>query len=239
MRHAALAAGLGLLLTLGACAANHASDTGIAPSRLAAEKPLKDSQYYAPSETDQSPNATPAKEADVVPAAYVAPDTTPNQPAVEHVAVDNSNQAAHVKPLVPAFPANQEQDRLRDMHTVFFYFDKSELTPEAKAVLNTDAAWMKANPTVRVRVEGHCDERGTNEYNLALGSRRALQVRDYLVSQGVPAAMLEPISYGEEMPLKLGHDEAAWRMNRRVQFSPADTPRPASAMVTPQGDPKM
>jgi peptidoglycan-associated lipoprotein len=125
-----------------------------------------------------------------------------------------------------------EQPRLRDLKTVYFLFDRSDLTPEAKEILRANAQWLKTHPDARVRVEGHCDENGTNEYNLGLGSRRANQVRDYLIHLGVSPYMLEPVSFGEEMPLKAGHDEISWRFNRRVQFSPIDAPNPASAFAT-------
>ena len=239
----ATAIGLGVaLLTLGACAANRATTSnGMAPSRQAAAKPLDDSQYYAPSESDSKPaqkteSKPAAKEPDLLPAAYISPTQPDTKPAVEHMPVE---QVPGAKPLVPAFPAKMEQDKLRDVKTVFFLFDKSELTPDAKRLLADNARWMKAHPDVRVRVEGHCDERGTNEYNLALGSRRANQVRDYLVTLGISATMLEPVSYGEEMPLKAGHDESAWRLNRRVQFSPVDGPKPASAQLSDPSAPHM
>jgi peptidoglycan-associated lipoprotein len=78
---------------------------------------------------------------------------------------------------------------------------------------------MTAHPEVRVRVEGHCDERGTNEYNLGLGQRRADKVMSYLMGRGVPARMMLAVSFGEEVPLVIGHDAAAWGQNRRVDFS--------------------
>ncbi|HEX7928055.1 MAG TPA: OmpA family protein, partial [bacterium] len=185
MRQYALVAGLGLLLTLGACAAQKSTRDGMAPSRAASSaKPLDDNQYYAPSEPGESKQPAEQKakapESDVMQAAYTRPDT--DKPAVEHVPVEQGAAGNTAKPLVPAFPAKMEQDKLRDMKTVFFLFDKAELTPDAKQLLATNATWLKAHPNVRVRVEGHCDERGTSEYNLALGSRRSNQVRDYLVS---------------------------------------------------------
>ncbi|MGD8512650.1 MAG: peptidoglycan-associated lipoprotein Pal [Deltaproteobacteria bacterium] len=101
---------------------------------------------------------------------------------------------------------------------IYFEFDKSRLLPESKAVLRMKAEWLKANPVALAIIEGHCDERGTNEYNMALGDRRAQSAKTYLVDLGIAAERLTCISYGEERPLDPGHDEAAWAKNRRAQF---------------------
>jgi peptidoglycan-associated lipoprotein len=98
---------------------------------------------------------------------------------------------------------------------VFFDFDKYNLKPPARATLEKQAAWLKKYPNVTVTVEGHCDERGTREYNLALGERRANAAKDYLVSLGIPAGRVKTISYGKERPEVLGSNEAAWAQNRR------------------------
>jgi peptidoglycan-associated lipoprotein len=113
--------------------------------------------------------------------------------------------------------ARAAQERFLDEH-IYFEFDKSRLLPESKAVLRLKAEWLKANPTALAIIEGHCDERGTNEYNLALGDRRAQSAKTYLVDLGIAAERLTSISYGEERPLDPGHDEAAWARNRRAQF---------------------
>lgn len=99
-----------------------------------------------------------------------------------------------------------------------FEFDKSRLLPEAKEILRRKAKWLKAHPDVRVTIEGHCDERGTSEYNIALGDRRARSARTYLVDLGIAPERLTTISYGEEKPLDPGHNEVAWAKNRRGQF---------------------
>ncbi|MCK5778767.1 MAG: peptidoglycan-associated lipoprotein Pal [Rhodospirillales bacterium] len=99
---------------------------------------------------------------------------------------------------------------------VFFAFDSSELSAEARASLEKQAAWMKKFGGVRVVVEGHCDERGTREYNLALGERRANAAKDYLVALGINPARVKTISYGKERPAALGHNETAWAQNRRA-----------------------
>lgn len=98
---------------------------------------------------------------------------------------------------------------------VFFGFDQSELSAEARATLDRQVAWLKKYDTVSVTVEGHCDERGTREYNLALGDRRAMSVKNYLVAAGIEASRVKSISYGKERPAVLGSNEQAWAQNRR------------------------
>lgn len=111
-----------------------------------------------------------------------------------------------------------ELNRAGYLADVFFDTDKSDLTPEARDLLAANAEWLRQHPTVRILVEGHCDERHTAEYNLALGWRRANAVKSYLVALGVDGGRIDTISYGEERPFALGHDESAWRLNRRAHF---------------------
>lgn len=99
---------------------------------------------------------------------------------------------------------------------VFFDYDSSALSTEAKATLSAQAAFLASNPSVTITVEGHCDERGTREYNLALGERRATAARDYLVAQGVNAARIKTISYGKERPSFIGSNPYAYSKNRRA-----------------------
>jgi peptidoglycan-associated lipoprotein len=101
---------------------------------------------------------------------------------------------------------------------VLFDFDSADLGGEAKTILNDNAAQIRQHAPLAVRIEGHCDERGTTEYNLALGDRRARAARDYIVSLGIPANRLRTISYGKERPVDPGHTEAAWAQNRRAEF---------------------
>jgi len=112
--------------------------------------------------------------------------------------------------------ASGEGGPLADVH---FKYDEATLSDEARATLDQHAQWIQAHPTAKIRVEGHCDERGTVEYNLALGDRRAQVTRDYLVSRGVPAGRLTAVSYGKERPLVPGHDEASFAKNRRAHFA--------------------
>jgi peptidoglycan-associated lipoprotein len=99
---------------------------------------------------------------------------------------------------------------------VFFDTDKYNVRNDQRAQLEKQAAWLKRYPNVQVTIEGHADERGTREYNLALGERRANAAKDFLVAQGIPAARVKTISYGKERPVALGHDEASWSQNRRA-----------------------
>lgn len=99
--------------------------------------------------------------------------------------------------------------------TVYFGYDQSTLTAEAQATLDRQAAFLRANPTIRIVIEGHCDERGTREYNLALGDRRASAARDYLVAKGVNASRLTTISYGKERPAVGGSNDTSYALNRR------------------------
>ena len=100
--------------------------------------------------------------------------------------------------------------------TVNFDFDSAELTVSARSTLNRQAAFLSLNPGLMIVIEGHADERGTREYNLALGERRATAVRDYLVAKGINAARVRTVSYGKERPAVSGSDEAAWAKNRRA-----------------------
>ncbi len=99
---------------------------------------------------------------------------------------------------------------------VFFAFDSSAISPDSAEILDTQVKWLKKHENVNVVVQGYCDERGTREYNLALGERRANAVKQYLVSQGVAADRISTISYGKERPAVLGNNEAAWAQNRRA-----------------------
>ena len=99
--------------------------------------------------------------------------------------------------------------------TVYFDYDQSSLSSEAQATLDRQAAFLKASPSFRLIIEGHCDERGTREYNLALGDRRASAVRDYLVAKGINASRLSTISYGKERPSVGGSNETSYALNRR------------------------
>ena len=108
-----------------------------------------------------------------------------------------------------------EEGPLREVN---FDFDRYDLRPDAREILQGHAAWLKANPQSRVEVEGHCDERGTSEYNLALGAKRAESAKRYLIDLGISPSTLSTISYGEELPLCREQNEACWAKNRRAHF---------------------
>jgi peptidoglycan-associated lipoprotein len=112
-------------------------------------------------------------------------------------------------------PGSQEDLVANVGDRVFYDFDKSDLKPEARRTIERWAAWMKQYPNVTVTVEGHCDERGTREYNLGLGDRRANSAKNFLVSLGVEARRVATISYGKERPAVLGSNDAAYAQNRR------------------------
>jgi peptidoglycan-associated lipoprotein len=129
--------------------------------------------------------------------------------------------------IVPPEPVRDEEirsatlddlNRSAPLKPVFYDYDSSELTSAGQAALDENAALLKRYPGWAITIEGHCDERGTAEYNLALGERRAVAARAYLVSLGVAADRLRTVSYGKEFPFDPGHDEAAYAKNRRAHF---------------------
>ena len=113
-----------------------------------------------------------------------------------------------------------DSGKIPGLSTVYFEYDKATLTKEAMKTLNENAAWMKTNSNVNLQIEGHCDARGSIEYNLALGERRAKAVRAYLIKLGVKPDRLSIVSYGKERPLVLGDTEEAYAKNRRANFVP-------------------
>jgi peptidoglycan-associated lipoprotein len=112
--------------------------------------------------------------------------------------------------------AMKEQAALREIRTYYFDFDSSDVKPEASASLMAHATYLAANPSMKVTLDGYCDERGTKAYNMALGERRAKSVAQFLIVNGVSPSQIDAVSYGEEDPADPGHNEAAWAKNRRV-----------------------
>jgi peptidoglycan-associated lipoprotein len=133
-------------------------------------------------------------------------ETSPNDPSITDT---NGTKATSQVPGSAADFAVNVGDR------VFFGYDRSELSTEARATLTKQAEWLKKYPRKSITVEGHADERGTREYNLALGERRANAVKNFLIAAGVPKSSAHVISYGKERPAVLGGNEAAWAQNRR------------------------
>jgi peptidoglycan-associated lipoprotein len=128
--------------------------------------------------------------------------------------------------IVPPMPAEDTigsksiDDLNRDspLRPLFFELDSSDVSTDGQQVLQANAAVLKKYPGMQITIEGHCDERGTAEYNLALGERRALSAKNYLVSLGIPADKVKTVSYGKEFPFDAGHDDNAWKNNRRAHF---------------------
>lgn len=116
----------------------------------------------------------------------------------------------------PATPGTQEDLSQNVGDRVFFDYDSSSLSSEAQSTLAKQAEWLKQYGSINITVEGHADERGTREYNIALGERRASVTKRYLVSQGIPANRISTISYGKERPAVIGSDDASWAQNRRA-----------------------
>ena len=118
-----------------------------------------------------------------------------------------------------AIKAWQERRDIKfEAESIYFDFDKSFIRAEYRSDLKKKAGYLKDNPNINIRIEGNCDERGTNEYNLALGERRANSAEEFLLSLGISADRIDTISYGEERPLASGHDEGSWAQNRRADF---------------------
>ncbi|MCR9277624.1 MAG: peptidoglycan-associated lipoprotein Pal [Pseudomonadaceae bacterium] len=145
----------------------------------------------------------------------------PQTPATEPEVADTTPVAPRApEPEPPAFSPNGDPyvpgtTRLLN-RTFYFAYDSSVLSPDDLAMLEVHATVLRENPSRSVVIEGHCDERGTREYNLALGERRGNSVRSFLVSAGVPASRIETVSYGEERPEDPGHSESAYQRNRRA-----------------------
>jgi peptidoglycan-associated lipoprotein len=111
-----------------------------------------------------------------------------------------------------------KRQQLLSEERIYFTFDSSMIDEPSRAIIEAHAAYIMENPDVTVQLEGHCDERGTREYNLALGERRAQSVQKLMAALGVPAKQIKSVSFGEEKPVDGGHDESAWRKNRRVDL---------------------
>jgi peptidoglycan-associated lipoprotein len=143
--------------------------------------------------------ARPPAPPEAVPDPTVVPPEPVREDSIASASLDDLNRNSPVKPI-------------------FFEYDSSEITAEARGVLDANAAALKKYPSWTITIEGHSDERGTAEYNLALGEQRAVAARAYLVSLGIPAERLRTVSYGKEFPFDPGHDETAWAKNRRAHF---------------------
>ena len=148
--------------------------------------------------------------------------TQQEQPAMTQETQPSTDQGSQIdQETLQAQQAEQARQAARNMfmnEDIYFEFDSSTLLPAAQQVLSMKADYMRNNPGIYVTVEGHCDERGTNAYNMALGQRRADAAKEFLVNLGIDGGRLAVISYGEERPVDYGHNEEAWAKNRRGHF---------------------
>ncbi|NTV97609.1 MAG: peptidoglycan-associated lipoprotein Pal [Chlorobiaceae bacterium] len=134
-----------------------------------------------------------------------------------------SSGSATEQPVTSSGPAIKsgygfDQWQQGPLGDVFFEFDSADLTPQAEQQLKDNAAWLESNPANKTTIEGHCDSRGTSEYNIALGERRSSSAKEYLVRLGIASSRLESVSYGEERPFDQGQNDEAWAKNRRDHF---------------------
>ncbi len=147
----------------------------------------------------------------------VAPPPTPVQSPSEDFVKEQPEVQTEELPADIA-ELNRTAQQKGWLQDAYFAFDASTLDANAQQALQASATWMKAHPEYQLLIEGHADERGTEQYNLALGDRRANTARDYLVTLGVDASRIKTISYGEERPFAMGHDDSAWAQNRRAHL---------------------
>jgi peptidoglycan-associated lipoprotein len=151
---------------------------------------------------------------------YTTPVTEPEKPLEEEEVISEEVQVEETLPPreieEPVVTAKAEQPF--EFKDVLFDFDKYDIRPDALPVLNSVADWLNRNKHIKILIEGHCDERGTNEYNLALGEKRARAVRNFLLAKGVAHVRMQIISYGEEKPICMEKNEYCWQKNRRAHF---------------------
>ena len=145
------------------------------------------------------------------------PPVLPPAP-IDQTAPTDPNAGQNTGPVTGAIVPGSQEDFKRSVtsDTVLFGTDAFDIDPEARAILDTQATWLGRYPNVRVSIEGHCDERGTREYNLALGERRANAAKNYLAARGIDSGRITTISYGKERPAALGSDEGSYAQNRRA-----------------------
>ena len=197
----------------------------LAPGIGCAKKTIRsDSPVYTPSRVEPGPAETRPEAA--------APDKTAalekeKKLAEESLREESLREKALREKALQEEAARREAaareaaSKTASLEPVFFDFDQWSIREDQKEVMAKNSQWLKSNPNVKVRLEGHCDERGTAEYNLALGQKRAEGVKSFLEGLGISNQRMATISYGEERPLDPGHNEEAWAKNRRVDIVPA------------------
>ena len=232
---AILFSGIGLLLLLSACVKRpEVVSTGPPPTAAGplaqqpGEQPLAQPGLVGPTVGGPGAVSRPGT---------TSPDGPEGGPTAGKPAEQGATAAVGAEPSIPLPPGTEailpplsppreqpvaqvaqlaaKESPLKD---IFFDFDKAEIRPDAKGLLSEDIAWLKAHPKAVITIEGHCDERGTSEYNLGLGERRAKATKDYLVASGIDGKRIATVSYGKERPFVLGHDESAWKWNRKAHF---------------------
>ncbi|MBJ6752574.1 peptidoglycan-associated lipoprotein Pal [Geomonas anaerohicana] len=170
-----------------------------------AKKDLVKPEEKAPSVTAPAPEtAKPAQET-----------TTPKAPVTEQTPV---REPVVAQEPVREAPKTGTGDLQGQLQKIYFNFDSSDLSEDSRNVLTRNAEYLSKQPSLKIRIEGNCDERGSDDYNMALGERRAKAAKDYLVNLGISSERISILSYGEEKPVDPGHDEAAWAKNRRDEF---------------------
>jgi len=166
---------------------------------------------------NDEPLAQSSAAAQPIPAVTVQEQTAKAAPA-KNVAVSEQSVPATSQTQEKQVPISQAGELRASLQKIYFDFDSATLSKEARETLAKNAEFLKKDPEVKVRIEGHCDERGSDDYNLALGEKRARAAKQYLASMGIPADRLSVISYGKEKPADPGHDQVAWAHNRRDEF---------------------
>ena len=197
-----------------ASSSTQAAQAAADAAALAESQALEEAQAQA-----QAAEAAAAAEAE---AAEAEAEAEAAAEATEQAAQEAAQQAADEAAAVAQELAQQQQqaqDAAQALaHLIYFDFDQSTIKAEFRTALNGHAAYLSQNPTAKIVLEGHADERGTREYNIALGERRGNAVSRYLVVQGVSVDAIEVVSFGEERPVNAGHDSASWAENRRVEI---------------------
>lgn len=213
---AVVAAGLAAVLAAAGCArrTQTATQAQTPPAPQVAAPAPTPTPAVAPAPTPAPVVAAPTPE----PLAPPAPAPTPAPVAAAPTPAPAAPAPSPVAVAPAPTPAPQVVERRTRLDPIHFDFDKSDIKPEYQPVLESHADWLRRNPRVRLQIEGHCDERGSVQYNLALGERRAESARRYLVTLGIDPSRLSTISYGEERPVDPAHNEEAWAKNRRAEF---------------------
>ncbi|MCX7792946.1 MAG: peptidoglycan-associated lipoprotein Pal [Thermodesulfovibrionales bacterium] len=166
-----------------------------------------------------APRKVVQKEAETAPQVERKPEAA--QPEAEKIKAPGPEVITE-KPVTEEVQVAKKEEKAIAKKTefpdIYFDFDKYDIRPDAKPVLEKLASWLKSNPKAKVLIEGHCDERGTNQYNLALGERRANAAKNYLMALGISSSRIETVTYGEERPLCREQTEECWQLNRRAHF---------------------